>query len=98
MTKTIVQFAFKQLQPHGLPTIDCRVLPNPYQKGIPDTVLRERVRALPNFEDVVNAGVELLSEKDKIWVGCLYGRHRSVAVAEEIAKRTGATVQSVVQA
>jgi len=98
MRKRIYQFGFKFFSPSALgwnPVVDCRIMRNPFRQGIPEDVLKADVRALPEFEGLVQYGMFHLNEVDVIYVGCLYGRHRSGAVAEEIAKRTGAVVQKI---
>ena len=94
MPKTIIQFAYREIHQHKdmALTVDCRGLRNPWRYKVADTVLREQVRLDPSFESVVARGVHILNTHDTIYVGCQFGKHRSVAVAEEIAKRTGATV------
>jgi len=93
MSKTIIQFGYINKHPEG-PAIDCRVIPNPYKKGatLPEATYRARVRTHPLFLTLVNHGVQMLEDHDTLWVGCLYGVHRSGAVAEEIAAITGATI------
>ena len=95
MAKTIIQFAYRdmQLQEDISSTLDCRDMNNPWRYGVADSVLRDRVRQDPKFEVMVANGVALLGTYDTIQVGCQYGKHRSVAIADEIAKRTGATVK-----
>lgn len=93
MTKVIKQFGFKHYNPpKDVPVLDCRVIKNPWVRGLPDAFMIETVRKHPLFESVVQKGVQLLTDNDEIYVGCLFGKHRSGAVAEEIAKRTGAQI------
>ena len=96
MTKTIKQFGFKNITDpfklKGLPVLDCRVIKNPFVRGLPDAFMIEVVRKHPLFEQVVQEGVQLLAKHDTIFVGCLFGKHRSGAVSQEIAARTGATI------
>lgn len=49
---------------------------------------KDKARAAPQFPGLVAKGIQLLSEKKVLACGCDYGKHRSVAVAEEIAKQT----------
>lgn len=94
--KTIIQFAFTKVDESELPeelVVDCRCIRNPYRKGVADGVLRAEVRKSAGFLEAVFKGVALLEKSDVIYVGCAYGRHRSVAVAEEIAVRTGAVIE-----
>lgn len=95
--KQIHVFAYKFKRPMNMPLVDCRVLPNPYKEGVPDDVLRERVRALPEFAPLVDRCVNLFNHYEDIGIGCLWGRHRSVAVASEVARITGATITRVIQ-
>ena len=90
--KVIQQFGFKFKSPIGA-VLDCRVLPNPFKHGVPDEVLIERVRGLEGFNELVQKGVQLLAKHDEIYVGCAFGRHRSGAVAQEIARQTGAEIR-----
>jgi RNase adaptor protein for sRNA GlmZ degradation len=87
MSKSIVQFGFKKHHTiEETATIDCRVLRNPYKEGVPDEELIAKVRLTEGFEDLVQEGVQLLAKHDIIYVGCMYGKHRSGAVAQEIAR------------
>ncbi len=89
----IIQFAFKNGQPVGPPVIDCRIIPNPYSLARADADRLALVRADPQFERLVQAGVGALERgHPEIAVGCQFGRHRSRAVAQEIAARTGAEI------
>lgn len=73
--------------------IDARVIDNPYQHGEADEVMRANVLAEPLAQLLVDQGVEYLEAHPDcmVAVGCSYGRHRSVAVADEIARRVGVT-------
>jgi RNase adaptor protein for sRNA GlmZ degradation len=95
MSKQIYQFGFKNVDENklrGEAVLDCRIIKNPFVRGIPDAVLIEKVRTNPLFEQVVKQGVQMLKTNDSIFVGCLFGKHRSGAVAQEIAARTGAII------
>jgi RNase adaptor protein for sRNA GlmZ degradation len=93
---TIKQFGFKFVQPpEGAVVLDCRVIKNPFSRGIADQVLLERVRNSPGYAEVINQGLQLIAKNKEVWVGCLYGRHRSAAVAQELAAATGAIIQRV---
>ena len=96
MNKRIIQFGFKNIDKdklRGVPVLDCRVMVNPFVRGLSDDVMIARVRANPLFEEVVQIGLQLLAKHDTVFVGCLFGKHRSGAVAAELAKRTGATIE-----
>ena len=93
MSKIIHQFGFKWFQPpEGVAVLDCRILQNPFKRGTPDNILIETVRALDLFEVTVLGGMQLLAIHDEIYVGCAFGKHRSGAVSQELAKRTGAII------
>jgi RNase adaptor protein for sRNA GlmZ degradation len=102
--KRIIQFSFKY---HGgnpcagdsVPMIDCRIIPNPWRRNdnATDAERIAKVRQDPLFEELVLAGVNLLRRCDRIAVGCLFGKHRSGAVAAEIARRTGAVVENLME-
>ena len=83
---TVYQFSYKRHgRPTGWPTLDCRRLPNRMSVA--------EARRLPRFQAMVQEGVLMLQHFGKLAVGCMYGRHRSVAVAEEIVRTmTGATM------
>ena len=90
---TILQYSFKYDEiPDAAPIVDCRVIDNPYRKFKHEEDRYQAVRRSPKFESLVIKGVKLLQLTDIIVVACAYGKHRSGAVAEEIAKRTGATI------
>lgn len=95
--KLVVQFGYiyNQPLPDNLPVIDCRVLPNVYKRGWTDAALKEEVRKLEGFPALVEAGLRLLDTHDQVWVGCLYGVHRSGAVAEELVRQTGGILRKV---
>jgi RNase adaptor protein for sRNA GlmZ degradation len=96
--KTIYQFGYRNSQPpEGFPTVDCRTIPNPWTRGdnASDEERKAKVRLDPRFESLVDHGVSLLESWDLIAVGCVFGKHRSGAVADEIAKRTGAEIVKV---
>lgn len=98
MSKLIVQFSIKHhgdaAAKHEIPLVDCRIIPNPWRRGdrASDDERRAKVREEPQFEGLVRYGTSLLARHKAIGVACLFGRHRSVAVAEEIAARTGAQI------
>lgn len=105
--KTIHQISYKASReghPHGrnpqfnyrAPQIDCRIIRNPYFEGITMEQAEAKVRKDPNFEPEVARGLRLLSTNDVLVVGCLYGKHRSVVVATEIARRAAQQYNVVV--
>lgn len=90
----IIQFGFKKYAaPKGAGVVDCRVIPNPWLASRSDKTLRKLVEADPQFEGLVVKGVELLAQHGEVYIGCLYGKHRSGAVAQEVARRTGAEIK-----
>lgn len=94
MRKRVVQFSFKlQGAPPGLPVVDCRIIPNPFAAHASDERRLAAVRQDHRFESLVKRGVALLLLHDTIAVGCTWGKHRSGAVALEIATRTGAELE-----
>ena len=96
MTKTIVQFAYKYVSPESMnwgPVIDCRTMPNPYKKGFTDEYLKGEVRKTANFALIVKKALDALAEHDTIYIGCAFGKHRSGAVADEVANLTGAKIK-----
>ncbi len=82
----IYQFGFNNSVgkvPPGLPTLDCRVIPNPHH--LRDAVAKRlAVRSSPFFTPLVMQGVEMLAANSKIAVGCAYGHDRSGQVAQAI--------------
>jgi len=89
----IYQFAFKQFPSMKEESmLDCRVLKNPFKWGVADEVLKQDVQDDPKFEQIVQKGLELIKKHGHVYVGCQYGKHRSGAVTEALAKETGALV------
>ena len=90
----IFQFSYKIDYP--LPkseyTVDCRIIPNPHSKAATPEGRKAIARQDPHFEDLVLKGIGVLKKQGWVAVGCLYGRDRSGAVAEEISKRTGGRI------
>jgi RNase adaptor protein for sRNA GlmZ degradation len=95
VTKTIIQFAWKNTLEFDANTVvvDCRVLKNPFDRRLTDEAIRHRATQLLGFTRLVDQGVRELQTNDTIFVGCTHGRHRSWAVADAIAAKTGATIQ-----
>lgn len=84
MTK-IVQFAFKsRCPPPGVVVIDCRVLLNPFRRGQSDAWHWEQVRKAVNFHEVVAKALLATATSKDVWIGCLYGKHRSVVVTRAV--------------
>jgi len=80
----IFSFSFRRNKaqvPPGIPIMDCRSMKNCFSK--------DKARKSPEFEKLVERGVSILNDKKVLACGCDYGKHRSVAVAEEIATRVG---------
>lgn len=73
--------------------IDCRVLTNPYVHGKTglDREVADRVFSTPKAAAMAHAAAVWGREhpEGQILVGCTFGRHRSVAMAERIAKILG---------
>ncbi len=71
--------------------LDARGVTNPYVHGEPDEVIRARVMESRVAQWMVERGVQYLTDVPNaaVYVGCSYGRHRSVAIAGEIAWRMG---------
>ena len=97
MKHTVIkQFGFKFVTPpEGAAVLDCRVIRNPFTRGMADQVLIERVRNSIGFPIVVQQGLQLIAANEVVWVGCQYGRHRSTAVAQALSAVTGAEIQQV---
>jgi len=80
----IYAFSFKHSKgkvPEGVPILDCRTMKNCF--SIP------AARKAPQFNGLVAKGLNAAWEKKHLACGCDYGKHRSVAVAEEISKQLG---------
>ena len=98
MVKRIIQFAYKKVDPAvegWSPVLDCRRLRNTYRSGVPDELLKQLVREQNIFPTVVADGMAMLEANDVIYVGCAFGKHRSGAVADALAAKTGATIEKV---
>ena len=84
----IITFSYRlDGKPTGVPVVDCRGINNPHHKRGNDEAKRAVVRTHPLFEVLVQQGVELYRVYGEVYVGCTWGRHRSVAVATEIERR-----------
>jgi len=100
MQINIVSFGYKHGMPSGTTfTVDCRVIKNPAQdiflrtfRGTDKEVkkaIKENPRYEPLYDYLVNTTYSFLKEERKailIGIGCHSGHHRSVAIAEELAK------------
>ena len=94
MIGNIIQFGYKyQEPPVKAQVVDCRIIPNPWSPGISDVEAKHRVTSSGHFERLVARAVQLIAAGETVWIGCTFGRHRSGAVAEEVAKRTGAQIR-----
>jgi len=73
--------------------VDCRILNNPYVHGKTglDREVADRVFSNPKAAAMAHAAAIWAREhpEGSVLVGCTYGRHRSVAMAERIAKILG---------
>lgn len=98
MIYTITTFGYKYGAPKHADSrfdlvLDCRSIPNPHRNpklweltGF-DQRVRSSVMRAGGFDMVVNAVKTLKnSAQSNILVGCVGGRHRSVAVAEALAE------------
>lgn len=97
MTKSIVQFGYRtnpppEVREKRMPVVDCRVIPNPFGRADSTEGRKAIVRKNPWFEPLVAAAVNILDTTDVVYIGCGYGRDRSGAVADEVARRTGAVI------
>ncbi len=92
--KVIYQLSFKlDNLPKGVPIVDCRVIRNPFKRFLTDKARKEAVRNDRKFNDLVEKAITLLQENDEIVIACTHGRHRSGAIAEEVALRTNAKIR-----
>jgi UPF0042 nucleotide-binding protein len=72
--------------------VDCRVLRNPHHverlrsKSGLDKEVQDFIYSDPKLTDVLMEAMSLAGTKNVIAFGCYGGRHRSVAVAEMVAK------------
>ena len=82
------KFCAPSHSPHTL-ILDARTLKNPYTHGTSDDELRARVLEDPAAQRMVDRACEYLRNANGgiVLVGCSYGRHRSVAIADEISRR-----------
>ena len=84
----VITFSYRlDGKPSGVPVVDCRAINNPHHKKGNDEAKRALVRQHPLFEALVQEGVAKHDYYGEVWVGCTFGRHRSVAVAQEIEAR-----------
>lgn len=96
---TLVTFGFKYGPPNTNYYFDVSFLVNPARQegwslfSAPDAEMREFVLAQPlcrQFLDTATPLIRLLLECDddvRVGIGCSSGRHRSVIVAQELARR-----------
>jgi len=90
----IIQFGYKKhTPPKGAGVVDCRVIPNPWLASRSDRTLRKLVEADPQFPGLVEKAIKLLTKNGTVYIGCLYGKHRSGAVAQEVSRRTGVAIE-----
>jgi RNase adapter protein RapZ len=91
----IVSFGYKHRKPpKALAVFDCRDLRNPHNMpelkaltGL-DKLVSDYVRASPAFELLVHYAISHRGlDEFTLAFGCLGGRHRSVATAEEVGDR-----------
>jgi len=96
---TLVTFGFKYGPPNTNYYFDVSFLKNPAREdgwslfSAPDAQMREFVLSQPlcaQFLDAATPLIQLLLECDndvRVGIGCSSGRHRSVIVAQELARR-----------
>lgn len=84
--KKIIQFGYNVKVPEGIPLVDCRVIPNPWNIGDP-VAQRHAVRNHPSFPGLVDEAEALLKSHPVIGVGCGYGVHRSGTVVDALERR-----------
>jgi len=91
----IVSFGFRFGHPIGGVIIDARVLRNPfrqkklrYKTGLNQEVIRD-VQGTPGFGETYQKWLERATNQPRVFVGCHSGHHRSVVVAEMLAKDLG---------
>lgn len=89
----IIQFGYNKGVPKGMPVVDCRRIKNPFGRVKNDAEMEAWVRGDLYFERIVVEAVQLIASNQQVAIGCSYGRHRSLIVAEEVAKRTGAVIE-----
>lgn len=74
------------------PLVDCRVLRNPYRAVHSDRERKALVRMDPKFMGVVQQALDRLEGSNEVYIGCGFGKHRSVSVAEAAASMYPDTV------
>lgn len=98
MTLTLMSFGYSKGKPKTFDAMfDARGITNPARKGgnVPDgrdPATQQVVVADPKARAIIRAVVELAKAHPNavVAVGCRYGKHRSVALVERIAKNIGA--------
>jgi UPF0042 nucleotide-binding protein len=91
---TIYSFGFKRMQhvPGADVHIDCRPMRNPYHEPNlrhldgRDTLVQEFVSNDRRYTDLLQKALLNLSEGKNVAFGCYGGHHRSVAMAEILAR------------
>lgn len=97
----VLSFSYKfntvpmRLEHEHLLVLDARTVKNPYVHGTPDEEMRRTVLHDPAAGRLIERGTQFLTDVPggTVAVGCSYGRHRSVAIADAIAEFTGAPVE-----
>jgi RNase adaptor protein for sRNA GlmZ degradation len=75
--------SYKKLAELGY-VIDCRSLPNPYLRGRADEFLRGLARKMIGYGFLLEKAEKMLDTTHTVIVGCQFGRHRSVAMTEDL--------------
>jgi RNase adaptor protein for sRNA GlmZ degradation len=78
-----------------LPVIDCRKLPNPFRKNVAHELLVDIARKMPGYDFHLNEAEKVMAANDRVIVGCQFGKHRSVAMTLDLAKRFTAKGETV---
>jgi len=79
----IYQFAYSRNRPipDGVQQLDCR-------PRMSNCFSIAQARAHDKFDSVVREAVDILERSGNVAIGCQQGKHRSMAVALEVSKRT----------
>ena len=99
MIKSVMSFGYSNGIPEDVDMIyDVRCFRNPYRRKSlrasdgRDERIRRYVLESPGVQEFIDEVIRFSAKEERVAIGCFGGRHRSVAIAEEIARRTGAYV------